>query len=512
MSSSSTAPAKRPHVVVVGGGFGGLAAVRNLKRADVDVTLIDRHIYNTFQPLLYQVATATLNPGDVTWFLRAVRANQNNVRFVKGTVIAMDHDEKTVLLDGNLTVRYDYLVISVGVTANFFGIEGAAEHAMPLYRRSQALALRDRTFAALEQASVNGQDLDLRVVVVGGGATGVETAGAFAEFRNHDLPITYPELDRNKVHITLVEMAPHVLGPFHENLRDYARKALEKREVDLRLGTAVKKVTDRGVLVEKDGEQEFLDAGIVVWASGITAHEVVGDWGVPQGRGGRIEVDENLRVRGLQSVFAIGDVAVNPDEPLAQLAQPALQGGKHVAKVIRAETSGKSAPKQFKYSDKGTMATIGRNSAIAEVKFLPRLKGFPAWFIWVVLHVATLLGSRNRLATFTNLTAKYLFRKSHNAIVGETPYVVAREPRVLGAPGEPSIPLNAVPGVPELTEHGARAVAENNADVETAQAAVELGKKSEAKVTNPPAADELPDDAEVSEAQEAEPAPAPRSE
>lgn len=423
MSATSS---KRPHVVVVGGGFGGIAAVRKLKRADVDVTLIDRHTYNTFQPLLYQVATASLNPGDVTWFLRAIRAKQDNVRFVKGTVASMDHNAKTIHLDSGVNVKYDYLVIAVGVTTNFFGVPGAEEFSMPLYKRSQALAVRDRMFASLEDAAVNGQDRDLRIIVVGGGATGVETAGAFAELRNNDMPTTYPELDRNRIHITLVEMAPHVLGPFHPNLRDYAKKMLEKRKVDLRLNTTVKEIRADGVVVAQGDTEEFLPAGIVVWASGITAHSSVREWGVPQGRGGRIETNEHNQVNGLDKVFAIGDISIGPDG-LPQLAQPAIQGGKHVAKVIKAELKGKTV-KPFKYRDKGTMATIGRASAIAQIKGLPRLKGFPAWLIWVALHVATLLGNRNRFATMINLTAKYLAWGSHNAIVGETPLVLAHNP------------------------------------------------------------------------------------
>ncbi len=427
MADSASTTSKRPHVVVVGGGFAGVAVVRKLKRANVDVTLIDRHTYNTFQPLLYQVATASLNPGDVTWFLRAIRAKQDNVRFLKGTIEAMDHVAKQIQLASGVHVSYDYLVIATGVTANFFGIPGAEEFSMPLYRRSQALAVRDRMFAALENAAINRLDEDLRIVVVGGGATGVETAGAFAELRNNDMPTTYPELDRDHVHITLVEMAPHVLAPFHPNLRDYARKALEKRGVDMRLGTTVKEVRADGVVIARgDGPEKFLPAGIVVWASGVTVHSTVKDWDVPQGRGGRIIVDEHLQVEGLDKVFAIGDIAISP-AALPQLAQPAIQGGKHVAKVIRKDLQGKTI-KAFKYGDKGTMATIGRASAIAQIKGLPRLKGFPAWAIWVGLHVATLLGNRNRFATMINLTAKYLAWGSHNAIVGETPPVVASNP------------------------------------------------------------------------------------
>jgi NADH dehydrogenase len=422
--SETPAAKKRPHVVVVGGGFGGIAAVRKLKRADVDVTLIDRHTYNTFNPLLYQVATASLNPGDITWFLRAIRAKQGNVRFVKGIVTAIDHDAKVLSLHGDVSVSYDHLILANGVTTNFFGTPGAEEHALPLYKRSQALEVRDRMFANLEEFAINGQDEDLRIIVVGGGATGVETAGAFAEFRNNDMPTTYPELDRSRIHITLLEMAPAVLGPFHEKLRDYAKKSLDKRRVDLRLNTAVKEVRADGVLVEHDGVEEFLPAGIVVWATGVTSHPTVLDWNVPQGRGGRIEVDEHQRVKGLENTFAIGDISIGP-EPLPQLAQPAIQGGKHVAKVIKAGLKGKSV-KPFKYRDKGTMATIGKSSAVAEIAYMPKLTGFPAWIIWVGLHIVTLLGNRNRIATLVNLSSKYLFSGSHNAIVGETPYVLAK--------------------------------------------------------------------------------------
>lgn len=426
MPDTSPASPKRPHVVVVGGGFAGIAAVRKLKRVNVDITLIDRHTYNTFQPLLYQVATASLNPGDVTWFLRAIRAKQDNVRFVKGVVLMVDHAAKTVGLQSGTVIGFDYLIFAAGVTANFFGIPGAEEFSMPLYQRSQALAVRDRMFAALEHAAINRLDEDLRVVVVGGGATGVETAGAFAELRNNDMPTVYPELDIEHVHITLVEMGEYVLAPFHPKLREYARKALLKRDVDLRLETAVKEVRSDGVVVSHGGSEEFLRAGLVVWASGVTAHEAVKGWNVPQGRGGRIMVDEHWKVEGLDNVYAIGDIAIGPDS-LPQLAQPAIQGGKHVAKVIASAQKGKSV-KAFKYGDKGTMATIGRASAIAQIKYLPRLHGFPAWVIWVALHVATLLGNRNRFATMVNLTAKYLTWGSHNAIVGETPLVIAEEP------------------------------------------------------------------------------------
>ncbi len=426
MADSCPGGRGRPHVVVVGGGFAGLAAVHGLRTADVDVTLIDRHTYNTFQPLLYQVATATLNPGDITWFLRSIRAHQDNVWFLKGTVVSMDHAARTVVLDGGQSIGYDYLIIAAGVTANFFGVPGALENSMPLYRRSQALALRDRMFAALEEAVINGQDRDLRIVVVGGGATGVETAGALAELRNNDLPVTYPELTPTRVHITLVEQLPFLLAPFHPRLREYARRSLEKRGVDLRLTTSVKEVRPDGVILD---DQVLLAADIVVWASGVTVHEQVGQWNLPQGRGGRIIVDDHLRVGGLHGVFAVGDIAVEGgDRALPQLAQPARQGGAYVAVLVRATLTGREL-KPFEYHDKGTLATIGRNSAVAQVKGLPRLTGFVAWVIWIVVHVFSLLGNRNRFATMLNLSARYLFwHRSHNAIVGETPMIILDHP------------------------------------------------------------------------------------
>lgn len=424
---------KRPHVVVLGGGMGGLSAVKTLKRADVDVTLVDRHIYSAFQPLLYQVATATLNPGDITYFLRATRAKQKNVRFLAGTVRSIDHEQKLVHLKENVSVEYDYLIIACGVTANFFGVPGAAEHSIPLYKRKQALEIRDLLFAKFEDYVVNGQNRDLRIVMVGGGPTGVEVAGALAEMRNYDMPVTYPMLDRKRIHVTIVEMGDHLLSPFEPKLRDYTKAQLEKRDVDVRLNTAVKEVHENGVTIEKDGEQSFLEAELVVWSSGITVHPTVKDWGVPQGKGGRIVIDEHCRVQGVPDVFAAGDIAANPDSPLPQLGQPAIQEGRHAAYYIKRKVAGKPEPKPFKYFDKGTMATIGRNAAIAQVNHLPSLRGFIAWAMWAAVHVAFLVTNQNRFSTMVNLANKYLFRKNRNAIVGDTPYGYSQQAVIIGS-------------------------------------------------------------------------------
>ncbi len=405
----------RPHVVVLGGGFGGLSAVKALRKAPVDVTLIDRHAYNTFQPLLYQVATAGLNPGDITYFLRSVHSRQRNMRFSKGDVTGIDTTAKRVYLDAGLSLDYDYLVIATGVTTNYFGIPGAEEHALALYTRAQALAVRDRMFSDLERAVRQGQPHDLRVLIVGGGATGVEMAGTLAELRNTSAPELYPELDPDRMHITLVEMVPNLLSPFAPRLQRYAKRALEKRGVQLRLGTTVKEVRHNGVVVD-DGE--FIEAGLVIWASGIKAPDVVSEWGLPQGKAGRIEVDADLRVRGFDDVFAVGDIAYSPEQ-LPQLAQPALQGGKHAGRQIVRLLAGEPT-RPMTYWDKGILATIGRSAAVAQIKRVPNLTGFVAWLIWLFVHIMFLLGTRNRIATVVNLGVRYLsWPLSHDAIVGE---------------------------------------------------------------------------------------------
>ena len=406
---------RRPHVVVLGGGFGGLAAVHGLRGLPVDVTLIDRHAYNTFQPLLYQVATAGLNPGDITYFLRSVHQRQPNMRFSKGEVTHVDTTAKRVHLDADLSYDYDYLVVATGVTTNYFGVPGAEEHALALYTRAQALRLRDRMFSDLERAVRRGQPRDLRVVVVGGGATGVEMAGTLAELRNGGAARLYPELDADRMHITLVEMTDELLAPFSRRLRGYTRRALEGRGVQLRLGTTVKQVRPDGVVVD-DGE--LIEAGMVVWASGIKAPDEIGGWGLPQGKAGRIEIGADLRVRGFDDVFAVGDIAIGPDA-LPQLAQPALQGGKHAARQIAQLLRG-APTTQFRYWDKGILATIGRSSAVAQIRHVPALTGFVAWVIWLFVHIISLLDNRNRIATIANLSVRYLsWPRSYNAIVGE---------------------------------------------------------------------------------------------
>jgi NADH:ubiquinone reductase (H+-translocating) len=416
-------PGDRPRVVVIGGGFAGLSAVRELSVADVEVLLIDRNAYNTFQPLLYQVATGGLNPGDVTYALRAYTSRYRNADFRRAEVTGVDLDRRRVLLADGGPVTYDYLIVCCGVGPNYFGVPGAREFARTMYTRAGAIQTRDLMLTAIERAAQAPSRAAATVVVVGGGATGVEMAGALAELRNTAVPLAYRGLEVDSVRIVLVEMADHLLTPFHPKLRAYAAKALRKRGVELRLGTALREVRPDAVVVQgPDGGLRTIESAVTVWASGISATATVGGWGLPTGKGGRIEVGPDLRLAGCPQVFAIGDVAgagAGGSEPLPQVAQPAIQGGRHAGVQIRRLLAG--APTEpFRYHDKGIMATIGRSDAVVQLPFGLRLRGPVAWLAWLGLHVVTLVGNRNRLATLINLSVRYFsWPRSLNMIVGD---------------------------------------------------------------------------------------------
>ena len=407
-------------MVVIGGGFAGLSAVRELAVADVEVTLVDRHPYNTFQPLLYQVATGGLNPGDVTYALRAFISRYRNATFVRASVTSVDPQAQLVHTDESGPLPYDYLVVACGVATNYFDIPGAAEHSISIYTRAGAIAARDRVLSALEKVSLRRTDTPAPVVVVvGGGATGVEMAGALAELRNEAIPLAYPEIQVGEVQIILAEMGEHVLGPFHPSLRRYAAGALRRRGVDLRLGTSLQAVNADSVVVRgPSGESQTISCVATIWATGVSAAPVVRDWNLPTGPGGRIPVGADLRVVGCPQIFAVGDVAAT-EHPLPQLAQPAIQSGKHAGVQIRRLLAG--APSQaFHYKDKGIMATIGRSAAVVQLPFGLRMRGLPAWLVWLALHILTLVGNRNRLATMINLSVRYFtWPRSLNIVVGD---------------------------------------------------------------------------------------------
>ena len=408
---------RTPRVIVVGAGFGGLAAVEQLARAGMHVMLIDRNVYSTFQPLLYQVATAGLNPGDVAYPVRGF-ARKYGVRFRLGEVTRIDPQARQVTLADGWRYEYDYLILATGVSAAFYGVNGAAEHTLGLFTRRDAITLRDHIMARLERLDLAGPGKDVNFTVVGGGATGVELAGALAELRWTALEAAFPEVEGTSVHIRLVEMAPHLLAPFDAKLRDYAYQQLLDRDVDVRLNATIKEVSAGRVRLA-DGDD--LPSDVTVWAAGVAAPPQVKDWELPQGRGGRLQVRPDLRVHGQDRIFAIGDIALVDDQPLPQLAPPAIQGGRHAARQIRLLAAGQQTT-AFSYHDKGIMATIGRRSAVVQLPRGLRIRGTNAWLAWLALHLITLLGNRNRLSAMLNLTVRYIsWGHGGGIIVGDDP-------------------------------------------------------------------------------------------
>jgi NADH:quinone reductase (non-electrogenic) len=397
-------------IAIVGAGFGGLNAARTLAGYDVDVTLIDRHNFHTFQPLLYQVATAGLNAADVAHPVRGVFWKQRNVTFRNGTVTGVDWERRELALDDGAPVPFQGLILAAGAGTNWFGVPGASEHAFPLYSLADAVRLRNHLLAQVEWAVTHPEDAEaaLTWVLVGGGPTGVETAGALAELVDHVLIKDFPELDlEHRARIVLVELADALLGPFAPTLQENARHTLEKRGVEVLLGEQVESVGPDEVCLASGLR---LASHTVVWAAGVRANALVDVLGLEQGPGGRIVVDETLGVPGHPNVYAVGDVALIPGPdgtPLPGVAQVAIQSGRHAAHQV-ARTFGRAGQAQpFHYKDKGIMATIGRRAAVAQLPSGLKLKGTLGWWSWLVLHLIYLIGFRNRLSVMIDWTWNY---------------------------------------------------------------------------------------------------------
>jgi NADH dehydrogenase len=401
-------------VVIAGAGFAGLTALHELHKTGMRVTLVDRNPYSTFQPLLYQVATAGLTSADVAYpAWTAVR--KAGASFRLGEITGIDSRARQVRLGSGSPLEYDYLILATGVAAAYFDIPGAERHCLSLYTRRDAIVLRDRLMAELQARSAEGDDRSLNVTVVGGGATGVELAGTLAELRNIALPAAFPEVDREQVKVTLVELGPALLTPFRPSLREYARHELRKRGIDVRLETLVKEVRHDEVLVG----DEVLPSDVTVWAAGVSAPDWTGKLGLPTGRGGRIRTGPDLQVVGEDRIFAAGDLAIVDGQPLAQLAAPAIQQGRHAARQIERLEAGQPT-RPFSYHDKGIMATIGRRSAVVELPSRIRMRGTLAWLGWLGLHLIELLGGRNRISAFVNLAWRYLtWSRGGGVIVGD---------------------------------------------------------------------------------------------
>jgi NADH:ubiquinone reductase (H+-translocating) len=421
-------------IVVAGAGFAGLTALSELARyrrsaswpagSRARVTLVDRNAYSTFQPLLYQVATAGLTAADVAYpAWTAVR--KADAHFRKGEITGLDTDGRQLLLRDGSVLGYDYLILATGVSAAFFGVTGAAEHALSLYTRRDAIILRDQLMTELEGRSAAGDTRDLNITVVGGGATGVEVAGTLAELRNIALPTSFPEIDAARMHVRVIELGPALIAPFAGPLRDYARAELLDRGVEVLLGTEITRVARDTVRITREGDGldagEDLPSDVTVWAAGVTAPEWIGKLGLPAGRGGRLRTGSDLRVVGQDRVFAAGDIAVIDGDPQPQLAQPAIQHGRHAAIQISRLVNGQQT-QPLRYVDKGIMATIGHRSAVVELPSRIRARGTIAWLAWLGLHLVTLLGGRNRISALVNLTWRYLtWSRGGGVIVGDDP-------------------------------------------------------------------------------------------
>jgi NADH dehydrogenase len=409
----STADGTRPTVVIVGAGFGGIEAVRCLKGAPVDVMLVDRNNYHKFQPLLYQIATAGLTSGNVTMPVRDLLRGQDNARFRRANVVDVDPEAKRIVAEGGATMPYDVLILAVGAVTSYVDLEGVREYAFPLKDVPDALNLRNHVLERFEEADCNTAlrtSCALDTVVVGGGATGVETAAMLTELFQGSMRRDFDWMTKDTAQVHLLDRGSELMAGYDASLQRYARQSLEERGVNVHLETAVSAVTKQGVQTD----QGFLEAGTTVWAAGVRAHplaETVAEaLGVAPGPGGRLPVSEALHVPDHPSVFAVGDVAAARSDGQSlypQLAPVAIQQGRHAARQVRRRLDGDSL-QPFAYRDLGKMATLGRNAGIAELAGGVKLKGVLAWLIWAAVHVAKLPGLRNRLIAFLNWCYNYL--------------------------------------------------------------------------------------------------------
>ncbi len=394
-----SAPVGRPRVLILGGGFAGVGAAQKLKDADADVVLVDRHDYHTFQPLLYQLATGLLGTTAVGHSLRDLLEGHGNATIHKASVTAVDLEARQVSFDGLAPISYDYLVFGLGAKVNFFGTEGAAEHAFPMYTLPHAVRLKDHLLERWEAADRDAAlvaDGALNVVVVGGGPTGVETAGAIAELYRGDLAKDYRNVADDDARITLVEAGPELFPMFKPKLREYTAKALAERTVEVKTGTAVTSVSPTRVTL-KSGD--VLAAHTLVWGAGLQGNELVQSLGLELQRGNRIAVGPDLALPDHPDVYVVGDVAAITDsktgQVLPQLGSVALQSGEHAGETIAHRIAGKKT-KPFAYRDKGTMAAIGRGAAVVQFLGGRTMKGAKAQLAWGTVHLALLPTNEDR--------------------------------------------------------------------------------------------------------------------
>ena len=414
---------QRPRVVVLGGGFAGIGAARELKDADADVVLVDKHDYHTFQPLLYQLATGLLETSAVGHSLRDLVHGQDNATVHKASVTAIDLAAREVQFAEMGPLTYDYLVLALGAEVNFFGAAGAPEHGFPMYTLPDAVRLKDHVLGRWEAADKDPALVDegaLNIVVVGGGPTGVESAGALAELYRGDFAKDYPKVPQEKARVILVEAGPEIFAMFEPNLRSYTKEALEKRTVEVMTGQIVESVTPTRVTL-KSGTA--LEAHTLVWGAGLQGNQLVQSLGLELQRGNRIGVGPELTVADHPEVYAIGDIAAITDAKtnavLPQLGSVGLQSGEHAGESIARRLAGKEA-KPFKYSDKGTMATIGRGAAVVQMMGGKTMKGKKAQVAWGTVHLALLPTNEDRAKAIVDWAGAALTHQRTGRITVET--------------------------------------------------------------------------------------------
>lgn len=411
---------KNPRVVIIGGGFGGIELAKQLRNKPFQIVLLDKHNYHAFQPLLYQVATAGLESYSIASPYRAMFEGQDNLVFRLAEVtevIASEQTIKTTIGD----VTYDYLVIATGSTTNFFGMQDVMQHAMPMKSVPQALDIRSMLIQNFEKAvslehKSDEQESLIDIVIVGGGPTGIETAGALAELRNHVLPTDYPEIDFNMMDIYLIELGPRLLAGMSEEASAKTKQFLEQLGVHVWLNTG---------LVSYDGYKAALNNGktilttSLIYAAGVAGMVPSGFQKESIGRGNRLSIDGKLRVKGHSNIFSIGDVASFIPEgkqaPLPMVAPVAMQMGTYLAKFLK--SGAKDAYPDFTYVDKGSMATIGKHKAVVDLKFW-KTQGTIAWFIWMFVHLMSLVGFGSKLFVFLSwMSAYFSSDKKHRLII-----------------------------------------------------------------------------------------------
>ncbi len=398
----------RLRVVIVGAGFGGLQCARPLRRSQLDVLLVDANNYHLFTPLLYQVASSLLNPSDIAYPVRAI-FRRSPVRFLHDRIVGADFAQQTVRTASGDDLRYDYLVLAAGSTTNFFGLESVAGAAHGLKDLPEALELRNHVLRCFERASASADAPErarlLTFVIVGGGPTGVEYAGALSELVKLVLPAEYPELASQQARIVVVEARPRPLAAFPERLGANALGQLRRRGIEVMTGARVVHAEPGRVALEGGA---VLRAETLVWAAGVKPAELTAALDAPRSRSGRLEVDQFLRLRGQPRVFAIGDLAsaMHQGKEVPMLSAPAMQQGRRAAANILADAAGRPL-RPFRYRDRGSMATIGRNAAVAALGPL-RLTGFLGWVAWLVVHLYFLIGFRNRLVVLLGWAWNYL--------------------------------------------------------------------------------------------------------